>query len=144
MGDIEKIYRDNARQHVTSTLVDLLLTSVCEPTALPDTLIILPAGFIAAVYKIIGTDFGAQVIQRVTELFDEHYTNATVAGNVGSAAATCDSSKETTNLITLVCELYNFQVIGSNLMFDYIRKFLENLSELNAEIGRASCRERVF
>ena len=134
LGEIEKIYRDNARQHVTSTLVDLLLTSVCEPTALPDTLIILPAGFIAAVYKIIGTDFGAQVIQRVTELFDEHYANATAAGNVGSAAATSDSSKETTNLITLVCELYNFQVIGSNLMFEYIRKFLENLSELNAEL----------
>lgn len=134
LGEIEKIYRDNARQHVTSTLVDLLLTSVCEPTALPDTLIILPAGFIAAVYKIIGIDFGAQVIQRVTELFDEHYTNATAAGNVGAAAATSDSSKETTNLITLVCELYNFQVIGSNLMFDYIRKFLEYLSELNAEL----------
>lgn len=134
LGDIEKIYRENARQHVTSTLVDLLLTSVCEPTALPDTLIILPAGFIAAVYKIIGTDFGAQVIQRVTELIDEHYANATAAGNVGSAAATSDSSKETTNLITLVCELYNFQVIGSNLMFDYVRKFLENLSELNAEL----------
>lgn len=134
LGEIEKIYRDNARQHVTSTLVDLLLTSVCEPTALPDTLIILPAGFIAAVYKIIGTDFGAQVIQRVVGLFDEHYTNATAAGNVGSAAATSDSSKETTNLITLVCELYNFQVVGSNLMFDYIRKFLENLSELNAEL----------
>lgn len=134
LGEIEKMYRDNARHHVTSTLVDLLLTSVCEPSALPDTLIILPAGFIAAVYKIIGTDFGAQVIQRVTELFDEHYTNATAAGNVGAAAATSDSSKETTNLITLVCELYNFQVIGSNLMFDYIRKFLEHLSELNAEL----------
>ncbi len=134
LAEIEKLYRDNARQHVTSTLVDLLLTSVCEPTALPDTLIILPAGFIAAVYKIIGTDFGAQVIERVVELFDGHYANATAAGNSGAAAATSDSSKETSNLITLVSELYNFQIVGSTLMFDYIRKFLENLSELNAEL----------
>lgn len=134
LGEIERIYRDNARQHVTSTLVDLLLTSVCEPTSLPDTLIILPAGFISAVYKIIGTDFGAQVIQRIVELFDEHYEQASAVGNDGPAAATSDSSKETSNLVMLLSEMYNFQVVGSNLIFDYIRLFLGKLSELNAEL----------
>jgi nucleolar MIF4G domain-containing protein 1 len=134
LGEIEKLYRENARQHVTSTLVDLLLTSVCEPTSLPDTLIILPAGFIAAIYKIIGTDFGALVIQRIVELFDEHYTKATAASQDGPAAATSDSSKETSNLIMLLSEMYNFQVVGSNLVFDYIKLFLGKLSELNAEL----------
>ncbi|KAG4413377.1 hypothetical protein IFR04_013494 [Cadophora malorum] len=134
LADIEKIYRENPRQHVTSTLVDTLLTSVCEPTSLPDTLVILPAGFIAAIYKIIGTDFGAQVIQRIVELFDEHYARATASGNAGPAAATTDSSKETSNLIMLLSEMYNFQVVGSNLMFDYIKMFLLKLSELNAEL----------
>lgn len=134
LGEIEKIYRDNARQHVTSTLVDLLLISICEPTSLPDTLIILPAGFIAAVYKIIGTDFGAQVIQRIVELFDEHYEKASAVSNDGPAAATSDSSKETSNLIMLLSEMYNFQVVGSNLIFDYIKLFLSKLSELNAEL----------
>ncbi|KAI9052509.1 hypothetical protein LZ554_003853 [Drepanopeziza brunnea f. sp. 'monogermtubi'] len=134
LADIEKLYRESPRQHVTSTLVDILLTSVCEPTSLPDTLIILPAGFISAIYKIIGTDVGAQVIQRIVELFDEHYAHATAAGNHGSAAATTDSSKETSNLIMLLSEMYNFQVVGSNLMFDYVRLFLEKLSELNAEL----------
>ncbi|KAG0647265.1 Suppressor of glycerol defect 1 [Hyphodiscus hymeniophilus] len=134
LGEIEKLYRDNARQHVTSTLVDLLLVSVCEPTSLPDTLIILPAGFIAAIYKIVGTDFGAQVIQRIVELFDEHYARATATAQEGPAAATSDSSKETSNLIMLLSELYNFQVVGSNLIFDYIRLFLGKLTELNAEL----------
>ena len=134
LGDIERLYRDNPRQHVTSTLVDILLTSVCEPTSLPDTLIILPAGFIASIYKVIGTDFGAQAIQRIVELFDEHYERATAAVQDGPAAATIDSSKETSNLIMLLSELYNFQVVGSNLIFDYIRQFLSKLSELNAEL----------
>jgi len=134
LGEVEKLYRENARQHVTSTLVDLLLISVCEPTALPDTLIILPAGFITAVYKVIGTDFGAQVIERVVELFDEHYGQASKAGNSGHATSALESSKETSNLITLLAELYNFQVVGSNLIFDYIRLFLQTLSELNAEL----------
>lgn len=132
LGEIEKLYRDNARQHVTSTLVDLLLTSVCEPTSLPDTLIILPAGFIAAVYKIIGMDFGAQIVQRTVELFDHHYASAN--DNIGPGAATSDSSKETSNLIMLLSELYNFQVIGSNLVYDYVKLFLSKLSELNAEL----------
>ncbi|KAK0101489.1 suppressor of glycerol defect [Cadophora gregata] len=134
LADIEKIYRENPRQHVTSTLVEVLLISVCEPTSLPDTLIILPAGFIASIYKIIGTDFGAQIVQRIVELFDEHYARATALGNTGPSAATVDSSKETSNLIMLLSEMYNFQVVGSNLMFDYIKMFLEKLSELNAEL----------
>ncbi|KAL5323398.1 hypothetical protein ACEPPN_007933 [Leptodophora sp. 'Broadleaf-Isolate-01'] len=134
LADIEKIYRENPRQHVTSTLVNILLTSVCEPTSLPDTLIILPAGFISAIYKVIGTDFGAQVIQRIVELFDEHYAMATALGNDGPTASATDSSKETSNLIMLLSEMYNFQVVGSNLMFDYIKMFLEKLSELNAEL----------
>lgn len=134
LGGVERLYRENARQHVTSTLVDLLLISFCEPTILPDTLIILPAGFIAAVYRVIGTDFGAHVIERVVEIFDEHYIRATNAGNSGPAASTSDGSKETSNLITLLAELYIFQVVGSNLLFDYIRLFLQTLSELNAEL----------
>jgi nucleolar MIF4G domain-containing protein 1 len=133
LGDIENLYRSNARQHVTSTLVDLLLISVCKPTTMPDTLIILPAGFIAAVYKVIGTDFGAQVIQSIVEQFDKHYADAN-AQMTAQNGAVANISKETTNLITLLSELYNFQVVGSNLMFDYIRLFLGTLSELNAEL----------
>ncbi|KAG9231427.1 hypothetical protein BJ875DRAFT_506667 [Amylocarpus encephaloides] len=134
LGDLEKLYRDNARQHVTTTLVDLLLASVCEPTHLPDTLIILPAGFIAAIYKIIGMDFGAQVVQRTVELFDEHYDRASAGQRADHSAGASDSSKETSNLIMLLSELYNFQVIGSNLIYDYFRLFLGNMSELNAEL----------
>jgi nucleolar MIF4G domain-containing protein 1 len=133
LGDIEKLYQENPRQHVTPTLVDVLLVSVCEPTSLPDTLIILPAGFIAAVYKVIGTDFGAQVIQRIVELFDEHYTQATSL-QANPTTFTTETSKEPSNLVMILSELYNFQVVGSNLMFDYIKLFLGKLSELNAEL----------
>jgi nucleolar MIF4G domain-containing protein 1 len=134
LGEIERLYRENARHHVTTTLVDLLLTSVCEPTALPDTLIILPAGFIAAIYKIIGTDFGALVIQRIVELFTEHYQQAADLSKEGSAPYASDISKETSNLVMLLSELFNFQVVGSNLIFDYIRLLLGKRTELNAEL----------
>ncbi|KAI9830246.1 MAG: hypothetical protein M1819_005773 [Sarea resinae] len=123
LGDVEKLYRDNPRQHVTSTLVDLLLSLICDKTSLMDTFLILHAGFMAAVYKVMGTDFGAQIVQRIVEDFDNHYN---LEGDT--------AGKEAANLMSLLSELYNFQVVGSNLVFDYIRLFLGKVSETNTEL----------
>ncbi|KAK4099919.1 hypothetical protein N658DRAFT_452259 [Parathielavia hyrcaniae] len=129
MAEVEKLYREYPRQHVTSSLVDLLLVQVCEPTSLPDTLLVLTAGFATAAYMVLGTDFGGQLIQEVVERFDSYYADAKVA-----ALERPDVPKHTSNLITFISELYTFQLIGPNLVFDYIRMLLENLSELNAEL----------
>ncbi|KAK3941204.1 hypothetical protein QBC46DRAFT_383519 [Diplogelasinospora grovesii] len=130
LSDIEKLYRDNARQHISTAIVDLLLIQVCDPTSLPDTLLILTAGFATAVYKVIGMDFGAQLIQETVERFSRHHKNATAAALERPDAA----SKETSNLITFMSELYNFQMLGPNLLFDYIRQLLNDLTELNSEL----------
>ncbi|KAI9723740.1 MAG: hypothetical protein M1812_001040 [Candelaria pacifica] len=124
LGDVEKLYRHYPRQHVTSTLINLLLGLLCDRTNLMDTFLILHAGFIAAVYKIIGTDFGAQVLHNIVEDFQKFYAKSDDR----------DTGKETSNLISLVAELYNFQLVGSTLMFDCIRVFLTELSEVNTEL----------
>lgn len=125
LGDIERVYQNNARQHVSTVVLDLLMGLVCDPTSLPDTFIILYGGFIAAVYKIIGTEFGAQVIQRIDEQFAQHYSSEVNSNS---------TSKRCTNLMSLLAEMYNFQVIASNLIYDYIRLFLEDLTETSAEL----------
>ncbi|KAL2163698.1 hypothetical protein VTH06DRAFT_5756 [Thermothelomyces fergusii] len=127
--EVEKIYREYPRQYVTSSLVDLLLIQVCDPTSLPDTLLILSAGFATAAYMVLGTDFGGQLIQDMVQRFDKYYSEAQLA-----ALERPDVPKQTSNLITFMSELYTFQLIGPNLIFDYIRMLLENLSELNAEL----------
>jgi len=126
VGDIEKVYREQPRQLVTGILVDLVLIQVCDPTSLPDTLLILSAGFATAIFKIIGMDFGAQLVQEAVDRFDQHYKRA--------SSASGEASKESSNILTFLTELYNFQLIGCNLIFDYIRLLLDNLSELNAEL----------
>lgn len=125
LGDIEKLYQDNARQHVTTTLLDLLIGLLSDPTHLQDTFIILHAGFLAALYKVIGTNFGAQAIQRIDEEFNQNYQACTIEEGTG---------KKLTNLMSLLSELYNFQVIGSKLIYDYIRLCLGDLSETNIEL----------
>lgn len=127
LGDIEKLYREHPRQHVTSVLVDLVLVHICEPTSLPDTLLILHAGFATAVYKVIGSDVGAQLIQQAVERFRGYYAEV-------SSDASREVSKQTSNLITFLAQTYNFQLIGCNLIFDYVRFLLDHLSELNAEL----------
>jgi len=125
LSDIEQLYQNNPRQYVTSTLIDLLLGLVCDRTTLNDTFLILHAGFIAAVYKVIGPDFGAQFLERLVESFDKAYKDEEQdeAGR-----------KECTNLMSLLAQLYNLQVIGAELLFDYIRGFLDNLTELHTEL----------
>lgn len=125
LGEVEKLYQVNARQHVSATLLDLLIGLLCDPTSLQDTFIILHAGFIAAIYKVIGTDFGAQTIQRIDQEFTECYS---------SEVKVDSTSKRSANLISLIAEMYNFQVIGSNLIYDFIRLFLEDLSETSTEL----------
>lgn len=123
LRDVEKVYQDNPRGYVTTTLVDLLIGMLADPTTLIDTFLILHAGFIAAVYKVIGPDFGAQMLERIVLDFDKHYQP-----NKGGAG------KQTTNLISVLAELYCFQVIGCKLIFDYIKNFLDELSEINTEL----------
>ena len=125
LGDVEKLYRDHPRQYVSTTLLDLLMGLLCDPTSLQDTFIILHAGFIAAIYKVMGMDFGAQAIQRIDEEFVRGYRSENWGDSKG---------KRLINLINLLSELYNFQVIGSNLIYDLIRLFLEDLTETNAEL----------
>lgn len=125
LRDIEKVYRSNPRQHVSSTLLDLLMGLLCDPTGLQDTFIILHAGFIAALYKLIGTDFGALAVQRIDNEFIQYYNSKRKEGSNGRRSA---------NLISLLAQLYNFQVISSHLIYDFIRFFLEDLTETSAEL----------
>lgn len=123
VAEFEKLYRDYPRQHVTSTLISLLMGLICERAALQDTFLILHAGFIAALYKLMGMDVGAEIIQTVVETLD---ADGDERGKF--------QGKEATNLVSLLSQLYNFHVIGSSLMFDYVRLYVQEITEANTEL----------
>lgn len=123
LAEFEKLYRDYPRQHVTSTIIDLLMGLICERSVLQDTFLVLHAGFITSLYKIMGMDFGAEIVQKVVETLD-----------AGSDERGVFEGKEVINLVSLLAQLYNFHVIGSPLMFDYIRLFLQEITESNTEL----------
>ncbi|KAL8695250.1 MAG: hypothetical protein Q9218_000288 [Villophora microphyllina] len=125
LGDIETLYRSHPRQHVSSTSLDILLGLLSDPAVLQDTFVILHAGFVTSVYKTIGSDFGAQVIQRVDEEFCMSYE---------TDAEEKLKDKKLTNLMSLISHLYTFQMVGSRLLYDYIKLFIRDLSEDSAEL----------
>ncbi|CAG8754181.1 7889_t:CDS:2, partial [Racocetra persica] len=45
-----------------------------------------------------------------------------------------NGGKECTNLIVLISELYNFRVVSCTLIYDIIRLFIMNLTDLNVEL----------
>lgn len=125
LAEVEKIFQTNPRHYVVSNLIDRLLNLICDRTTLSDTFIVLHAGFIAAVYKTIGTDFGAQMIERTVNRFDQYYD---------AAREDIENRKEVVNLVSLLSQLYNLQVIASDLIFDLIRTFLVTLTEAHTEL----------
>ncbi|KAI1441619.1 hypothetical protein F5Y02DRAFT_398859 [Annulohypoxylon stygium] len=122
--DFMALYDTNPRQTVTSTIVDLVLALVCSPEKRPDSFFTMIAGFVAAMYKAIGIAISAYFIQQLVEIFGQRYEKA--SGN--------QSDSGSKHLISLLAELYNMQVVGCNLVFDYVHKFLARLSELDTEL----------
>ena len=123
LAEFEKLYRDYPRQNVTSTLISLLMGLICERSALQDTFMILHAGFVAALYKVMGMDFGAELMQKIVESLDAQ----------GDERGKYEG-KELLNLISFLSQLYNFHVIGHTLVFDYIRILLQDITEDNTEL----------
>ncbi|EME42783.1 hypothetical protein DOTSEDRAFT_155796 [Dothistroma septosporum NZE10] len=122
---VQEVYTNNARQYVTSTLVELLRGLVCDIAVLNDTFLILHAGFAAALYRTVGTDFGAQMLEAIVQAFDQHYSRD---------AAT--EGKQALNLLAFLANLYTLNAISADILFDYIRMLLEreNFSENSTEL----------
>ncbi|KAK6363046.1 suppressor of glycerol defect [Orbilia blumenaviensis] len=131
---IEELYREYPRQSVTSTLTTLVLASVSNEVNTRETFFTLYGGFIAALYRILGTDFGAHFVQNLVEDFDKSYGEAVKLGDDPAVASTNSSKKQVNDLVSLLAELYNFGVIGSSLIFDLIRICVSEVAELNAEL----------
>lgn len=121
LDEVEKLYRTNPRQDMTSTLIDLILSSFCTPAALQNTFVILHASFISAIYKVIGIDFAASLLRDLVSRFSTYHT-------------TTVTTKEPLNLISLLSNLFTFNVVGSPLVYSFIQLLVSPLSESNSEL----------
>lgn len=111
-------YSSYPRQVVNETLTAIIINSIVLQDRLLDTFVYLHAAVVAAVYRIRGIDFGAYFIQTLVEKFDS-----------------CASGDKTRyNIITLLSSVYALGLVSANLIYDFVKLFIEDLTEGNAEI----------
>ncbi|KAG5952494.1 hypothetical protein E4U53_000685 [Claviceps sorghi] len=132
---VESIYQSNARGKVTEALTDAILAQIRKPETLNDQFFVLVGGFSAAIYKIKGSSFGSHLVKQLVKEFSEHYAYAS-----NSSVNHLGIRKEPSNLLTFLTQLYVFEVVGCAIIFDYLEKLLDKLSELNVELLLRVCR----
>ncbi|KAI5290750.1 suppressor of glycerol defect [Ascosphaera aggregata] len=137
LQQFEALYNEHPRQDVTTTVINLLFDLIYTSSFLQGSFIILHAGFITAMYRVIGMDFGAELLQRLVERFDADYEAAseTFDTESGDKDTGLDDPrrKSMVNAISLLSHLYNFHMIGCGLVFDYIKLFLSPINGMNTE-----------
>ncbi|KAG5438310.1 hypothetical protein PCANB_002798 [Pneumocystis canis] len=65
LNEIKNVYNLGPRHHVNLELITLLLTHMISQTTLKESYLILYSGFVAALYRIIGMDFGISFLQKL-------------------------------------------------------------------------------
>ncbi|CEF82926.1 hypothetical protein FGSG_09843 [Fusarium graminearum PH-1] len=132
---IEELYQNNARGDVSDVITDAIMAQICKPETLPDQFFVLTGGFAAAIYRLVGSSFGSVLIRRIVENFGSHYEQASKELSTESAI-----QKEASNILTLLTQLYVFEVVTCKIIFDYMERLLSDLSEINVELLLRICR----
>ncbi|KAF4954042.1 hypothetical protein FSARC_12255 [Fusarium sarcochroum] len=131
----EELYQNNARGDVTDIITDAIMAQICKPESLPDQFFVLTGGFAAAIYRLVGSSFGSVLIRRIVEDFGGHYEQASREVSAESAI-----QKEASNILTLLSQLYVFEVVTCKIIFDYMERLLSDLNEINVELLLRICR----
>ncbi|KAK9470125.1 uncharacterized protein V1510DRAFT_370902 [Dipodascopsis tothii] len=121
VDDLVKIYAHNPRQTVSEVLARLIIDSTAGRATLLEGFVIVHAALVAALFRRVGLDFGAYFVQTLVLEFDKFY-------------ASPDRGKECANLMVLLSQLYTFQVVACGLIYDFIRLFLKEITELHTEL----------
>ncbi|EME80944.1 transcription factor HOG pathway [Pseudocercospora fijiensis CIRAD86] len=118
LASIQEIYAKNARQHCTTVLVELFRERVADPSDPGDNALILFAGFATALYRVIGTDFAAQLLESLVHEFDRSQREAA-------------EGKQMMNILSFLSNLYVLQTIGCEIVFEYVKLLLGDFTEAN-------------
>ncbi|KAG4300759.1 hypothetical protein PCK1_002836 [Pneumocystis canis] len=132
LNEIKNVYNLGPRHHVNLELITLLLTHMISQTTLKESYLILYSGFVAALYRIIGMDFGISFLQKLIKSFNEFYLKEKSKKKEDDTVILYN--KECINLIIVLSELYNLQVVSCVLIYDLVKLFLNEITDLNTEL----------
>jgi nucleolar MIF4G domain-containing protein 1 len=121
INELENLYLRHPRSHLNSIITSIIIDSTALQGTLQESFLIVHAALATALYKTLGVEFGAYFVQTMVETFQKHYSDQTSGG------------KEASNLLSLLSEIYTFQLISCKLVYDFVRMFLNNIDEIKTE-----------
>ncbi|KAJ1664495.1 suppressor of glycerol defect [Coemansia sp. RSA 1646] len=137
----EALYTKYPRHHVTNVLTGILLQSIQSRSNMLDTFLYVNAALVGAVYRAVGLDPVAHLVQTMMEQFEQFFDKGLAEfkatddkDDEGDNDDELTSGKQCQNLGVFVAELYNFQVISCQLVYDVIRLCTKDINEFTAEI----------
>ena len=126
VSELEGLYRIFARSDVTSTITELCLDTIAARTNLSESIVVLYAALITSLHRLVGAEFGANVLQSCVSRFLTSYSqmmarsNSTEQGDESLSAW----SRECANLIMLLCHLFNLKMLSAIILYDMVRLLL--------------------
>ncbi|KAI8320664.1 hypothetical protein GQ54DRAFT_298466 [Martensiomyces pterosporus] len=136
---VEAQYQKYPRHHVTEVLSSLILQSIKSRIHMLDTFLYVNAALVGAIYRTAGLEPVAHLVQKLMEEFEKYFELGLAAFKAGedkgaSENGELSAGKECQNLSVFVAELYNFQVISCQLVYDVIRMCTRDINEFTAEL----------
>lgn len=123
VSELNNLYNDNPRQFVNEAILKVVIQSVCIPTPMLESFLVLYSSAIVAIYKLQGVEFGAFIIQRVVEEFEKDIESESRA------------KQEIINITGLLGYLYTLNLVSSTLIYDIIKmKLIKNSTELKIDV----------
>ncbi|KAJ2467560.1 suppressor of glycerol defect [Coemansia sp. RSA 2322] len=143
IAQIEAQYAKFPRHYVNQVLTDLILQAIRSRIHMLDTFLYVNAALVGAVHRAVGLEPVAFLVQRLMEEFETFFKRGLLESANGSDMSLVklpsegeqlSSGKECQNLCVFLAELYNFQVISCQLVYDVIRMCIEDINEFTAEL----------
>ncbi|KAG2226926.1 hypothetical protein INT45_010205 [Circinella minor] len=133
---IEECYDNYPRHDVTSTITSIILDSIAQKSNLLDSFVVSYATIVSGIYRLKGVDCAAFFVQSLVETFEKEYKKCQEAVKRGETLndEVTPGAREAKNLLTLLLELYNFQVVSCVLVYDVIRVLISELDEYSVEL----------
>ncbi|RXG73604.1 Nucleolar MIF4G domain-containing protein 1-like protein [Armadillidium vulgare] len=130
LSQIEAYYYSNSRNDMNDTLTKLLFEMLVTPVMTPERLVQDHALLVSVLSANIGNEVGAHILTEFVLKWIEELENFKPSSNLDEI-----DSKELDNILMFICQLYNFKVVDSILIYNIIHKILErNLSDKEADL----------
>ncbi|KAJ2795331.1 suppressor of glycerol defect, partial [Coemansia helicoidea] len=135
---IEAQYEKYPRGFVTEVLADLILQAIQSRIHMLDTFLFVNAAVVGAVYRLVGLEPVAHLVQKLMEEFERQFARGMADFKAGAGLDAAEdevaAGKECQNLCVFVAELYNFQIVSCRLVYDVIRLCIQDVNEFTAEL----------